>query len=210
MNSIRIALFAIVGLLALAVGIWLASMLVGQRSAVVTNNMQFVSVIPAPRKLPDFDLIDQDEQNFGIQELGGRWTLLFMGFTNCGHICPMTMAKLRMISDSIEHPVDVLFVSVDPGRDTPAVIAAYVHGFDEKLRGITGKPEEIDRLATALGAPYFVDSSSERYIVDHSSAIFLINPDAALAATITAPHEVSPIISELNELLANNSNSAWF
>jgi len=94
-----------------------------------------------------------------------------------------------------------LFVSVDPGRDTPAVIAKYVHAFDESFRGATGAPEQIEKLANALGAPYFVDASGERYIVDHSSAIFLINPDAALAATMTAPHEVEPITIELQELL---------
>jgi len=201
MSPLRIAQFALAGVTAAVAGIWMASMLVEQRPAAVVNNMQFVTVIPAPRGLPEFELVDQDAQRFGVEELRERWTLLFMGFTNCGHVCPMTMAKLRTIADSVDQPVDVLFVSVDPGRDTPEVIANYVRGFDESFRGVTGTPEAIDKLASALGAPYFVDASGERYIVDHSSAIFVINPDAALAATITAPHDVVPIISELQDLL---------
>ena len=167
----------------------------------IVDNMQYVTVIPAPRGLPEFELVDQDAERFGVEQLRGRWTLLFMGFTNCGHVCPMTMAKLRTIADSVDQPVDVLFVSVDPGRDTPEVVADYVRGFDATFRGVTGTLDEIDKLANALGAPYFVDVTGERYIVDHSSAIFVINPDAALAATITAPHDVVPITGELQDLL---------
>jgi protein SCO1/2 len=204
MKLLRAIQFIIAGLAAAGVGLWLASMLIDQRPAAVVNNMQFVTVFPEARKLPEFEFVDQDEQRFGIEELAGKWTLLFMGFTNCGHVCPMTMARLRTIVDSIDRPVDVLFVSVDPGRDTPAVIASYVRGFDEKFRGVTGASDEIEKLANALGAPYFVDASGAQYIVDHSAAIFVINPDAALAATITAPHEVAPIVSELTELLAKD------
>ena len=207
MSPLRIAQFALAGLTAAVAGIWLASMLVDPRPAAVVNNMQFVTVIPTPRGLPELELVDQDAQRFGVEELRDRWTLLFMGFTNCGHVCPMTMAKLRTIADSLDRPVDVLFVSVDPGRDTPAVIANYVRGFDESFRGVTGSPEEIAKLANALGAPYFVDANAERYIVDHSAAIFVIDADAALAATITAPHEVTPIVRELNELLESRAGS---
>ena len=201
MSTIRIAQFALAGLTAAVAGIWLASMLVDPRPAAVVNNMQFVTVIPTPRLLPEFELVDQDAQRFGLEELHDSWTLLFMGFTNCGHVCPMTMAKLRTIVDNIDQPVDVLFVSVDPGRDTPEAIANYVHGFDASFRGATGTPAEIDKLANTLGAPYFVDATGEKYIVDHSSAIFVVNPDAALAATITSLQDVEPVASELEALL---------
>lgn len=201
MSPLRIAQFALAGLTAAVAGVWLASMLIGPRPAAVVNNMQFVTAIPTPRGLPAFELVDQDAQRFSVEELHGRWTLLFMGFTNCGHVCPMTMAKLRTIVDTIDQPVDVLFVSVDPGRDTPEAIANYVHGFDASFRGATGTPAEIDKLANALGAPYFVDATGEKYIVDHSSAIFVVNPDAALAATITSLQDVEPVASELEALL---------
>jgi protein SCO1/2 len=159
-------------------------------------------VLPQPRSLPRLSMVDQDAQEFGLDQLQGQWTIVFMGFTNCGHVCPMAMAKLRAIKDTMQQPMQVLFVSVDPGRDTPAVIRDYVHGFDPDFSGITGADQEIAQLANALGAPYFVDNSGDSYVVDHSSAFFIINPDGAFAAVISAPHKAESVAADLDKLLS--------
>ena len=131
---------------------------------------------------------------------------MFMGFTNCGHVCPTTMVRLRAIASALElevleSEVNVLFVSVDPDRDTPEVIARYVQGFNAGFTGVTGTPAELEKLANTLGAPFFVQVSDERYIVDHSSAIFVINPDGDYAAVISPPHDIALIVSALTEML---------
>jgi len=131
-----------------------------------------------------------------------------MGFTNCGHVCPMTMARMRAIADEVEYPLNVLFVSVDPGRDTPEVIAEYVRRFDEDFTGVTGEAAEIDKLAAALGAPYVVEISDDKYIVDHSSAIFLIGPDGGFRGVTTAPHDVNKVAADLNQLFAEMGSQA--
>ena len=149
------------------------------------------------------ELYTKVKENKPAHESEG-WTIVFMGFTSCGHVCPMIMAKLRAIKEAMKMPVEVLFVSLDPESDTPEKIHSYVRGFDASFTGATGAPEEIARFANALGAPYFVDSSADPYIVDHSSALFIVNPAGAFAAVFTAPHEIEPIAAGLDELLSKN------
>jgi len=201
----KIILIAIVGgIAALLLGIWSAIQLVSEQPVVNTSTYTAATVLPQPRLLPPFMLVDQDGQVLEVADLEGRWTIVFMGFTSCGHICPMIMAKLRAIKAAVQSPVEVLFVSVDPERDTPDKIHSYVRGFDASFTGASGAPEEIARFANALGAPYFVDSSADPYVVDHSSALFILNPDGAFAAVFTAPHKVEAIAADLDQLLRKN------
>jgi protein SCO1/2 len=189
------------GVLAGAVGIWSASQLLDSSATANRPELRAATVFPGRRSLPELQLVDQDGQLFTQERLTGHWTLVFMGFTSCGHVCPMTMAKMRAIAAEMGGSVDVLFVSVDPDRDTPAVIRDYVKAFDEDFTGVTGAPEQIDALANALGAPYFVDKTGGAYTVDHSTALFIIDPEAAYTGVISAPHDVSAILSDLRILL---------
>jgi protein SCO1/2 len=198
-------LIAVVGgIAALLLGIWSATQLISEQPVVNTSTYSAATVLPQPRMMPPFLLVDQDGQVLEVADLEGHWTIVFMGFTSCGHVCPMVMAKLRAIKDAVQSPVEVLFVSVDPERDTSEKILSYVRGFDASFTGATGAPEEIAKFANALGAPYFVDSSADPYIVDHSSALFIVDPAGAFAAVFTAPHEIEPIAADLDELLSKN------
>jgi protein SCO1/2 len=113
----------------------------------------------------------------------------------------MTMAQLRVIHDSLAEPVNVIFVSVDPNRDSPAVIKDYVRRFDTGFRGITGSAEALEQLASNLGAPLYVDTSPDNYIVDHTSAVFLLDRSASLAGTITPPFDIDRITTELERIM---------
>ena len=199
-----ILIAAVVGVAAMLLGVWSAMQIISEQPVVDPATYSAATVLPQPRLLPSFMLVDQDGQAFAVADLEGGWTLVFMGFTSCGHVCPMTMAKLRAIKEAMETPVEVLFVSVDSERDTPDKIASYVRGFDANFTGATGAPEEIAKFANALGAPYFVDSSADPYVVDHSSALFILNPDGAFAAVFTAPHKVEAIAVDLDQLLRKN------
>ena len=184
---------------ALAGGIWSSLQLRTAQPAAAP--MTAVTVVPTPRKIAAVELIDKNNAAFGAANFEGQWSLVFMGFTSCGHVCPMTMARIRTIRDGVSTPLNVVFVSVDPNRDSPEKIKSYVEGYASNFMGVTGSPAELDKLANALGAPYFVDTDPENYIVDHPSTLFLINPDAALAGVISQPLEIEAVIAELDELL---------
>ena len=164
---------------------------------------QALTVFTAPRKLAEFELIDQYAASYDAARLANNWTLVFFGFTSCGHVCPMTMARLKAIADGLNGHVNVLFVSVDPGRDSPQKIADYINGFDPGFTGVTGTAEQIDRFASMVGVPYFVNPDPDNYTVDHSGAIFVVNEAAELAASVSPPHDVAKIVADLNVLMGS-------
>jgi protein SCO1/2 len=97
----------------------------------------------------------------------------------------------------------VLFVSVDPGRDTPAVLASYVHAFDPDFIGATGDAAEIARLAQKFGvAVARVDLPGGDYAMDHSAAVFLLDRQGEIVAVFTPPFEVAPLAADLRRVAA--------
>jgi protein SCO1/2 len=186
---------------ALVLGVWTNLQLREPSRAQLAGRMTVVTLLPSERPLPDLQLVDQDGVATGRDAFTGQWTLLFMGFTSCGHVCPMTMAKLKILHDQLNQPLNIVFVSVDPDRDTPDKIRQYVQNFDSDFSGMTGAPEQIDLLARTLGAPYAVDRTSGDYVVDHSSALFLISPDMGFAGVVTPPLEINAIADDLAILL---------
>lgn len=160
------------------------------------------TALPEPRALADFSLVDQEGLPFSREELRGRWTLLFTGFTNCPDVCPTTIAfmadlRRRLARDDLQF----LFVSVDPERDTPEVIRRYLAHFDPQLLGVTGPSAEVERLTAGLGLAQVVNPGvGDEYTVDHSTALVLIDPDARLAGYFSAPHAADALAADLGGL----------
>lgn len=163
------------------------------------------------RPLPEVSLLDQSGQPFTPGRLAGRWTLVFFGFTHCPEACPTTLAMLAslrrfLVEDGLpaaELP-DVLLVSVDPERDTPEVLATYLAAFDGAFRGVTGQLDAIRTFATSLGVPFskvFMDGGGD-YMMDHSTAILLVDPDARLAAVFQAPQTTAGLGTDYRRVLA--------
>jgi protein SCO1 len=127
----------------------------------------------------DFTLTNQDNQTFRLQDVRGRPVVLFFGYTSCPDMCPMTMSRIAgALSGAGSHASEVvtLFVSVDPKRDTPAVLKEYVGSFSTPLIGLTGTDEEVARVVAAYHASYqTVATGTPNYLVNHTSAIFLID-----------------------------------
>jgi len=191
---------AVAAVLALGLGIWAYDAVLAPQPGLDASAFSAITVFPAGRALPNIQFVDHHGASVGPEVFRGRWTVLFMGFTNCGHLCPMTLAQVRMATDAAREPINVVFFSVDPGRDTPAVIRDYVQGFDEKFVGMSAAPDDIQKLAAALGAPYFVDTSPDNYVVDHSSALFLISPEAKFRGTISQPFDTKLMAGEFDQL----------
>jgi protein SCO1/2 len=160
------------------------------------------TLLPTPRPLPSFSLVDQNGDPFTKDSLAGQQSVLFFGFTNCPDVCPATLqqlavAKRRLAADGFGFP-DIVLVSVDPDRDTPDVLARYVDHFGADIVGVTGSAEEISRFASALGI--YVSKSEVRgdnYNVDHSAAVLLIDTDAAWHAVFSAPHTIDGFVHDI-------------
>jgi protein SCO1/2 len=161
------------------------------------------------RPLPAFALLDQSGRAFDPARLRGQWTFLFFGFVNCPDICPTTLATLaavrREVADLPAADVpQVALVSVDPGRDTPEVLARYVAHFDPSFTGVTGTAEAIEVLTRSLGVAVIIGPAAPdgSYSVDHSAAIFLVDPGAEVAALFGAPHEARAIAQDYRRIVA--------
>lgn len=143
---------------------------------------------PQPRLLPEFQLQDHHGRSFTLDRLKGQWTLLSYGFTFCPDICPSTLATLHQVMQQLPAPhPQVVFISVDPERDTPARLASYVPYFDADFLGVTGTHDALQTLAQAIGIIYKKsDAQSADYTIDHGISIFLINPRGELHALFRA------------------------
>jgi protein SCO1/2 len=157
--------------------------------------------LPVPRALPDFTLVDGSGRPYTRAELAGAPALVFFGFTHCPDVCPTTLLKLAQVHRQLP-ALRVVFVSVDPERDTPPVIAQYAHAFDPAFVGVTGQPRSIEALAGAFGvAVARVPLPGGDYTMDHSAVVFLLDPAARMVALFTPPFEVGALSADLRALL---------
>ena len=132
----------------------------------------------------DFLLTNQDGQPFRLEDVRGKIVVLFFGYTSCPDMCPTTMSRIVSALDRVgdrRTQVLTLFVSVDPKRDTPAVLKDYVANFNTPMVGLTGSADEIRRVASQYHASYeIVETGSPNYLVNHTTAMFLIDQQGQL------------------------------
>ena len=135
-----------------------------------------------------FSLIDQNGGTFTEASLQGRPTLLFFGYTFCPDVCPTTLLEAETWMKELGADADrlrVVFVSVDPERDTPDVLAGYVSNFDPRIIGLTGPADEVAQAAADFRATYRrVDKEGGDYRMDHTAGVFLFHPDGRFASII--------------------------
>lgn len=138
-------------------------------------------VFEAPKSLPAFSVLDQNGQEVNNQVLQGHWSFVFFGFTNCPDVCPNTLSILAEVQNRKSVKSDqpqIVLVSVDPMRDTPELLKTYVSSFSSNILGFTGELHQIQVLTDALGVAYAYNAMPDgSYTVDHTAAIFIINPD---------------------------------
>lgn len=164
------------------------------------------------RALPQFELIDHNNQPLTRASLEGKWSLIFFGYTHCPDICPTSLQTMSDMVAAIEDPdvlnaVQVYFVSVDPERDTPEILAAYVTYFNADFIGATAQPEKLTPLTQSLGIAHNIRNKTEgstSYDVDHSSAIVLINPQAEYAGLFGAPHAALVMARDMTRIVEYN------
>ncbi|HWK51564.1 MAG TPA: SCO family protein [Steroidobacter sp.] len=191
-----IGLAALVAIVAIAAGMLLSRALLDRSGG---PTLAKATLIEPARPLPPMAFIDQQGQPFGLEQLRGHWSILFFGFTSCPDVCPMTLALLAQVEKKLadlpaEQRPHIVLVSVDPKRDTPERLAQYVKSFSPTFTGITG--DAVQEFALKMGVPVAIsEQPGGNYTVDHSAAIFVVDPTGALRALSSTPHEV-PIIAE--------------
>lgn len=203
MNRAQLAVVVLAGV---AAGVAVAHF-AGKRGAAPPAT-EHATLFAEPRALPAFALVDDAGAPFVPERLVGHWTFLFFGFVNCPDVCPTTLATLADVRRQVARepgtrPPEVVMVSVDPGRDTPAVLARYVAHFDPSFTGATGDAAAIRTLTDALGVAVAVGEpdADGNYAVDHTAALFLVDPEGRFAALFNTPHEAGAIARDYRAIV---------
>lgn len=200
------ALYFAVAVIAAVLGVAAALLLSGLRGG---GALQSGTQLPQPRALPAFTLVDQDARPYTAQQMQGRWTLLFPGFTHCPDVCPTTLAFLKQLNaglDAAQRPRIVL-LSVDPERDTPARLKDYVQHFDPAFVGVTAPEPQLAEIARAFGIAYakVPGAGADSYQMDHSAALILLNPQAQIVAYFSPPFDQARLAADLRQLVGAGS-----
>jgi protein SCO1/2 len=154
--------------------------------------------LPQAKPVADFQLTDTEGRPFTQRELGAAPALVFFGFTHCPDVCPTTLVKLAQIEKRAAiADLRVLFVTIDPQRDTAPLLGTYVHAFNPRFRGLTGEPQAIARVAANFGvAVNRIALPGGDYTMDHSAVVFLVD-SGRIRAVFTPPFEVASLSADL-------------
>ncbi len=134
---------------------------------------------------PSFELTDHTGARRTLEDFRGKVVTVFFGFTQCPDVCPGTLIEMKEVMALLGEDADrvqTLFITVDPERDTPEVLAAYVPAFDPRFLGLYGEPDEIARVARGYRVFYekVPGSSPENYQINHTAASYVIDPQGEL------------------------------
>jgi protein SCO1 len=150
----------------------------------------------------DFKLNYADGRDFTLASLKGKYSLIYFGFTCCPDVCPLTMQKMQesatWFTEKELEKIQFIFVSVDPSRDTPESLKEFASAFGNKIQAVTGNKADIDKLTETLKAYYAKEDSKDNddknYYVDHTSFIYLLNPQVELVSQFSSkamPQEIA-------------------
>lgn len=154
------------------------------------------TLLEQPRQVSQFELTGIDNKAFNNSALQGQWTMVFFGFTNCGSICPTTMAQLaktyRLLEEKGVSPLpQIVMVSIDPDRDSLEKLGSYVKAYNPNFYAARGDEDRVKKMTKELGIAYArvnLPTATEpgNYDVQHSGAVMLFNPQGELSAFFTS------------------------
>lgn len=166
--------------------------------------------LPDAAPLAEFHLVHHSGRPFTRDDFRGKWTFLYFGYSYCPDVCPLTLVELNRLqkllaSQGADGDTAYVLVSVDPQRDTPQRLQEYVTYFNPKFQGVTGAPEELNRLAKPLHVFYqraVEAQNSDNYTVDHTSTIILIDPAGRPRAIFTPPQNPERLAADFLKIRA--------
>ncbi|HVC57347.1 MAG TPA: SCO family protein [Stellaceae bacterium] len=154
-----------------------------------------------------FHLVDQNAKPFTDADLKGKWSLVFFGFTHCTDVCPTTLNELSLAFDKLSRKarakVAIVFVSVDPARDTPAVLKTYLESFDAPVVGLTGTAAEVKQVAKDYHVYYAKHPlPGGGYDMDHSSLIYVMDPQGRYRSILSLESTADQMVTRLQHLMS--------
>jgi protein SCO1/2 len=165
--------------------------------------MSFCAIAHADLRLPD-SLVTEAGKPFGDTNTRDSPVALFFGFTNCPDVCPTTLldmsSDLAALGDKADG-IKMIFVTVDPERDTPEVLQEYLASFDRRITALTGPIDSIRALARTYGASFNKMPLNKGYTMEHSPAVFLIGRDGEVHGIINYGEDPRARTQKLLELL---------
>ena len=167
---------------------------------------QYGTLLDAQEPLADFTLDSTLGAPASLSDFRGKYALLYFGYTNCPDVCPLTLAEMRdalqRLGDKADR-VQPLFVTLDPERDTPEHMAAYLQYFHPTLVGLAGSLEQIQELATRFGIFFEKrdSGSASGYLVDHTSVVLVVDPDGRLRGIFPNGVTGEQMASDLESLI---------
>jgi protein SCO1 len=184
-------------------GLWL-----GLRGDMTPAPPKFQSMLAygGPRELSDFDLEASDGGRLDRARLQGRYSVLFFGFLNCPDVCPTAMATLgevdKLIADlPANTQPNLVFVSVDPARDSAEAVGNYARHFSPRILGATGSDAALTAFTRQMGVLYAAQPEKEgTYNVDHSAHFVVLDPEVRVIGIIRPPHASAAIAADLRQL----------
>lgn len=153
-----------------------------------------------------FHLIDQNGKPVSDTDLKGKWQLLFFGYTHCPDTCPTALNEISLALDRLgkkRDEVEIVFITVDPERDTPQVLKSYVESFDAPIIALTGNPDQVAQAARAYRVYYAKHPRPDGgYDMDHSAVIYIMDPQGRFTATFTPDAPADAMAERLQKLLS--------
>ena len=208
----RSTVIILIAALAAGLGLWAGQHRFGAPAATQWPQTRAVRLFDPPRELPAFSLRQSDGTPLVPGELKGHWTLVFLGFTQCPDICPTTLATMARAQQQWASIPDstrprVLFVSVDPERDTPDRIGEYAHAFHRDTLAATADVPALENFSRSLSmvfakVPPADGAPANEYSVDHSAAMAVLDPQGRMSGVIQPPLDAQAIAADLAALTA--------
>ena len=153
-----------------------------------------------------FNLVDQNGKPFTDADLKGKWHLVFFGYTHCPDVCPTTLNQLSLMLDQLKAKrdrVEIVFITVDPERDTPEILKSYMSSFDAPIKALSGTPDQVAGAAKAFRVYSAKRPRSDgSYDMDHSAAIFVMDPKGRFAGALTPDMTAETMAERLRGLMS--------
>lgn len=215
--KIRIAIFAVI-ILVLGGAFWYAVQTDDDRlSAQELKALGFVE-LTEPTEIGELELLDHQSADFGKEDLKGKWTYAFFGYTHCPDICPITMSLLRETEERLSATTSSeifskfrgMFVSVDPSRDDVETVNRFVTHFSPNFVGLTGLEANIKQFADAVGVGFTrmgSNTSALQYLVEHQGHIVIFAPDGSCYGYIKPPHDATQLARIFRYLVSSSQES---
>ena len=153
-----------------------------------------------------FHLVDQNGKPVSDADLKGKWQLVFFGYTHCPDTCPTALNEISLALDQLgkkRDELEIVFITVDPERDTPDVLKSYVQSFDAPIIALTGSPDAVAQAAKDYRVYYAKHSRPDGgYDMDHSAVIYIMDPQGRFTATLTPDATADAMAERLQKLLS--------